>query len=376
MNSTDERWLAEAIALAHRGAALASPNPQVGAVVVDASGTKAGEGTHTYEGRKHAEVLALEQAGGRARGSTVYVSLEPCSIDGRTPPCVTALLKAGVSRVVSATRDLNPAVDGRGVARLRAAGITVEEAEGELADEAARINEPFFHFARTGRPLVTIKTALTLDGKIAAPDDNTGWITSETARQHVQVVRHRHDAIMTGIGTVLTDNCLLTDRTGLPRRRPLLRVIADSQLRLPLDSRLVESYRDDVLVATSAVAPERRRRRFADLEIPVETYNLPPGQVDLGKLVESLGSRQILSLMVEGGALLNWSMLETGVADKVLLYYAPKILGGSRAVPMVGGPGRGSRAGAMRLRNLRTYMVAPDEFAVEADLVKDRPPPG
>ena len=373
MTDTDRGWLSEAIALARQGDALASPNPQVGAVVVDAKGSKAGEGTYTYEGRKHAEVLALEQAGDRARGATVYVSLEPCSIQGRTPPCVGALLEAGVSRVVSASRDRNPSIDGTGLDALRRAGVTVEEACGELADEAARINEAFFHFARTGRPLVTLKTALTLDGKIAAPDDNRGWITSETARQHVQHVRHRHDAIMTGIGTVLTDNCLLTDRTGLPRRRPLLRIVADSQLRLPLDSRLVKSFRDDAMVATSSVASDDRRKQLADLGIPVETFNLPPGQVDLERLVEWLGSQQILSLMVEGGALLNWSMLESGTADKVLLYYAPKILGGSRAVPMVGGPGRTSRAGAMRLRNVRTRIVAPDEFAVEAELVKDRP---
>ncbi len=374
MTDLDRHWLGEALALARKGDALASPNPQVGAVVVDPGGSKVGEGTYTYEGRKHAEVLALEQAGERARNATVYVSLEPCSIHGRTPPCVEALVEARVARVVAATRDRNPAIDGTGFDALQKAGVTVEEADGDLADEAARINEPFFHFVRTGRPLVTLKTALTLDGKIAAPDDNRGWITSRIARQHVQFVRHRHDAIMTGIGTVLTDDCLLTDRTGLPRRRPLLRIVADSQLRLPLESRLVQSFRDDVLVATSAVASAGKRQSLADRSVPVETFNLPPGQVDLGSLFDWLGSRQIISLMVEGGAILNWSMLETGVVDKVLLYYAPKILGGTRAVPMVGGPGRKSRAGAMRFRNLRTYMVAPDEFAVEADVVKDPPP--
>ncbi len=371
MRETDQRWLGEALALARKGDALASPNPQVGAVVVEGGGRKAGEGTYTYAGRKHAEVLALEQAGGLARDATMYVSLEPCSIRGRTPPCVEALVEAGIARVVVATRDRNPSVDGSGLAALRKAGLSVEEAKGALEEEAARINEPFFHFARTGRPLVTLKTALTLDGKIAAPDDNRGWITSAVARQHVQSVRHRHDAIMTGIGTVLTDDCLLTDRTGLPRRRRLLRIVADSQLRLPLKSRLVKSFRDDLLVATSAVAPNEKRTILATRKIPVETFNLPPGRVDLESLLDWLGSRQIVSLMVEGGAILNWSMLEAGVADKVLLYYAPKILGGNRAVPMVGGPGRSSRAGAMQLRNLRTYMVATDEFAVEAEVVKE-----
>ncbi len=374
MSDTDRFWLGQALALARKGHALASPNPQVGAVVVDAANRKVGEGSYTYEGRKHAEVLALDQAGGRARGATIYVSLEPCSIQGRTPACVGALLEAGIARVVVATRDRNPSIDGSGLDALRAGGVRVEEAEGDLADEAATMNEPFFHFARTGRPLVTLKTALTLDGKIAAPDDNRGWITSEVARQHVQSVRHRHDAIMTGIGTVLTDDCLLTDRTGLPRRRRLLRIVADSQLRLPLESRLVKSFQDDVLVATSAVAPAEKRQALAQRKIPVETFNLPPGRVDLGRLFDWLGTRQIVSLMVEGGAILNWSMLEAGVVDRVLLYYAPKILGGTRAVPMVGGPGRKSRAGAMRLCNLRTFMVAPDEFAVEAEVVKDPSP--
>lgn len=371
MIANDLRWLREAVDLARRGAGLASPNPQVGAVVVDPSGAKAGEGTYTYEGRKHAEVLALEQAGGRARGGTLYVSLEPCSIHGRTPPCVEAILAAGITRVAVAALDRNPAINGSGLDWLREAGVAVDVAESEIADEARRINEAFFHFKCRNRPLVTLKTALTLDGKIAAPDDNTGWITSETARHHVHGIRHRHDAIMTGIGTVQADDCLLTDRSGLPRRRPLLRVVTDSLLRLPGDSRIVESFDDDLVVATTSAASAKRRELFAKRRIPVQNFDSPTGRVDLESLLEWLAKEDIISLMVEGGSKLNWAMLEAGVVDKVLLYYAPKILGGYDSLPMVGGAGRRSRAGAMKLKNLRTIPIAEDEFAVDADVDND-----
>ncbi len=375
MTAEDRHWLRQALDLARNGEALASPNPLVGAVALDSAGAKVGEGRYTYEGRKHAEVLALEQAGGLARGGTLYVSLEPCSIQARTPPCVEAVLNAGVARVVAAARDENPAIDGSGFERLRQAGIRVDEAEGELAAEAHRINEPFFHYARTKRPLVTLKSASTLDGKIAAPDDNTGWITSETARLHVQGVRHRHDAIMTGIGTVQADDCLLTDRSGLPRRRALMRIVADSLLRLPIDSRIVESFDDDLVVATTSAASAKRRRLFANRRIPVQVFDSPTARVDLGGLLDWLGERGIVSLMIEGGAKLNWAILEAGIADKVLIYYAPKILGGFDSLPLVGGAGRRSRAGALQLGNLRTFMVSDDEFAVQADVVKESPDP-
>lgn len=371
MTAIDLRWLREAVGLAQRGAALASPNPLVGAVVVDTGGTKVGEGTYTYEGRKHAEVIALEQAGARARAGTLYVSLEPCSIHGRTPPCVDAVLEAGITRVAVAALDRNPSINGRGVDLLRGAGVAVAVADGEIADDAQKMNEAFFHFKRHHRPLVTLKTALTLDGKIAAPDDNTGWITSATARLHVHGVRHRHDAIMTGIGTVQADDCLLTDRSGLPRRRPLLRVVADSLLRLPGDSRIVESFDGDLVVATTSAASPKRRELFETRQIPVRNFDSPTGRVDLEGLLEWLAEKEIVSLMVEGGSKLNWAMLEAGVVDKVLLYYAPKILGGYDSLPMVGGVGRRSRAGALKLKNLRTVPIAEDEFAVDADVVKE-----
>ena len=372
MNSADNKWLRNAVQLARRGIGLASPNPRVGAVVVDRNGRLAGEGWYSYAGRRHAELLALDQAGERSQGGTLYVSLEPCSIHGRTPPCVDAVLEAGIERVVCASRDRNPRIDGTGLDALRQAGLAVEEAEGDLARQANRLNEAFFHFSRTGRPLVTLKTALTLDGKIAAPDDNTGWITSSTARAHVHRVRHSHDAIMTGIGTVQADDCRLTDRTSLPRRRRLQRVIVDSLLRIPTDSRIVESVQGDLIVATTSAATQRRRRALERAQVAIKVFDSPTGRVDLNALFAWLGSKDITSVMVEGGAKLNWALLEGGVVDKIMLYFAPKILGGLDSLPMVGGTGRRSRSGAIQVRNLLTRPVGPDEFLVEAEVVNDR----
>src|ERR1700736_1917338 len=232
-------YMDEAFRLARQGLGRVSPNPAVGAVLVR-NGEIVGRGFHTYVNKKHAEVLALTEAGERARGSTVYVTLEPCSHHGRTGPCADALIEAGIAKVVAAMEDPNPLVAGAGFVRLRDAGVDVELAP-EYTAAAVQLNEGYLHAIRPGLPLVTLKAALSLDGKIAAPEDNSGWITSERARAHVQHIRHASDAIVTGIGTVLADDCLLTDRTGLERSRPLLRIVADSRLRLPLDSRIVAS---------------------------------------------------------------------------------------------------------------------------------------
>ncbi len=364
MAPEEKHYLEEALQLAYQGRALASPNPMVGAVIVS-NGDVVGRGFHTYEGRKHAEILALEQAGARARGSTLYINLEPCCHHGRTAPCVEALIAAGIRRVIAPMEDPNPQVSGAGFARLSSAGITVERAS-EFEAQARRLNEAFSHFIRTGRPLVTLKTALTLDGKISAPDDNTGWITSERARAHVQQVRHDHDAILTGIGTVLADDCLLTDRTGLPRRLPLLRAVVDSQLRLPLDSELVQSFKQDLVVAATSAASAQRRAALESRGIPVLTFDGPGGRVDLSAVVGWLGEQKKTSLILEAGAKLNWAALESGIVDKALLYYAPKILGGMESLPLATGPGRRSRSSAIVLHNLRTFSVAPDEFVVEA----------
>jgi diaminohydroxyphosphoribosylaminopyrimidine deaminase / 5-amino-6-(5-phosphoribosylamino)uracil reductase len=353
----------EVLDLARKGRSLASPNPLVGAVVVR-EGEVVGRGFHTYAGLHHAELIALALAGDKARGSTLYLNLEPCSHHGRTPPCVDAIIQAGVKRVVAPISDPNPLVAGQGFAKLREAGVDVEIAE-DFSAEAEKLNEPFLHFMRTGRPLVTLKTAITLDGKISAPDDNRGWITSERARAHVQELRHDHDAILTGIGTVLADDCLLSDRTGHPRCRPLLRIIMDSQLRLPLDSKMARSAAGDVLVVTTSAANPERRKLLESRGIQVLAFDGPGGRADLRSVVDWLGRQRYLSLMIEAGSKVNWTALESNVVDRVFFYYGPKILGGLEALPLAGGIGRRRRADAIRVHRISIHQIPPDEFAVE-----------
>jgi diaminohydroxyphosphoribosylaminopyrimidine deaminase/5-amino-6-(5-phosphoribosylamino)uracil reductase len=261
-SAQDEQFMRRALDLARRGSGLTSPGARVGAVIADSTGQLVGEGFYTFDGVKHAEVLALEQAGPRARGGAIYLNLEPHCHQSRTPPCTDALIAAGIKRVVAAMADPNPKVSGKGFEQLRAAGISVET--GLFEAEARRINEAFARHILTGLPLVTLKSGMTLDGKIAPPPGDSfnpsalgatgatgGWITSEEARSHVQELRHESDAIMVGVGTIIADDPLLTDRTGLSRRRPLLRVVLDSRLRCPLESRLVKTAKDDVLIFCS-----------------------------------------------------------------------------------------------------------------------------
>jgi diaminohydroxyphosphoribosylaminopyrimidine deaminase/5-amino-6-(5-phosphoribosylamino)uracil reductase len=266
-------------------------------------------------------------------------------------------------------QDPNPLVSGAGFAKLRAAGIEVSLDESHTA-AAEKLNEPFNHFMRTGRPLVTIKAALTLDGKIAAPQDNFGWITSEVARADVQRVRHFSDAILTGLGTVLEDDCLLTDRSGLPRSRPLLRIVLDSQLRLPLQSKMVAGAREDVLVVGTSAAPASRRKALEQAGVQVLIADGTGGRTDPRRVIEYLAGHRYLSLMVEAGSRVNWTMLDSQIADKVLFYYAPKILGGLKSVPVAGGAGRQRRIDAILLDRLTVHSVSQNEFAVEAYVVK------
>jgi diaminohydroxyphosphoribosylaminopyrimidine deaminase/5-amino-6-(5-phosphoribosylamino)uracil reductase len=300
----------------------------------------------------------------------LYINLEPCCHEGRTGPCTAALIQAGVARVVAALEDPNPLVAGEGMRQLRAAGIRAEIATAFSA-EAAKLNEAFVHFMRTRLPLVTLKTALTLDGKIAAPDDNRGWITSEKARAHVQQLRHDSDAMLTGIGTVLADDCLLTDRSGLPRSRPLLRIVLDSRLRLPLDSQMVRSAAGDVLVVGTSAAPGERRKALEGRGVRVLILDGRDGRSDLRASIEAVAQQQYLSVLIEAGAKVNWAALETGVADKVFFYYAPKILGGLESLSMAGGVGRRRRADAIRINRTELHRIAPDEFAVEGYIVKE-----
>jgi diaminohydroxyphosphoribosylaminopyrimidine deaminase/5-amino-6-(5-phosphoribosylamino)uracil reductase len=375
----DQQFLQQALQLAKKSFGLASPNPNVGALLVDARGSVVGEGFYTYDGVKHAEVKAIEQAGEKARGATLYINLEPCSHQGRTGPCAEAVVRAGIKRVVACMPDPNPLVSGRGFARLRAAGVQV--ASGILEDEARPLNDAFAKYIRYRLPLVTLKAAMTLDGKIAPPPEDLGrmpelgaggptggWITSDEARAHVQELRHQHDAILVGVGTVIADNPLLTDRTHLPRRRPLLRVVMDSHLRLPLHSRVAQTASDDVLVFCS-LAEEKKKQQLQEHGIQVEQVASGgvDGRPDLEAICHKLAEREITSVMIEGGALVNWTALASGVADKVFFYYSPKILAGTGSVPFAAGAGFQSMSEAARLRWLRLHRFGED-FAVEGYL--------
>ena len=376
---TDERFLRRALELAQEGIALTSPNPCVGAVVVDDQGEIAGTGFHTYDGLKHAEVLALEQAGQKARNATLYVNLEPCSHQGRTGPCADAVIAAGIRRVVACMQDPNPQVSGQGFARLREAGIAV--ASGILEADAKALNEPFARYIRDHTPLITLKAAMTLDGKIAPPPSESlnptalgaggatgGWITSQPARAHVQDLRHQHDAIMVGVGTIVADDPLLTDRTGKPRRRPLIRVIVDSRLRLPLESRVVKTAQHDVLVLCS-FAEQKRKKQLLDHGLRVEQIPqaTADGRPSMAGIARRLGEMEITSLLIEGGAMINWAALVSGLVDKVFLYYAPKILAGTGSVPFAAGAGFQHMSEAAYVKAIRLHRFGED-FGVEGYL--------
>jgi diaminohydroxyphosphoribosylaminopyrimidine deaminase/5-amino-6-(5-phosphoribosylamino)uracil reductase len=275
-----------------------------------------------------------------------------------------------VARVIVAMQDPNPLVSGQGIALLRASGIEVVIDE-LFTVQAEKLNEPFVHFMRTRRPLVTVKAALTLDGKIAAPQDNVGWITSETARADVQMVRHYSDAILTGLGTLLEDDCLLTDRSGKERARPLLRIVLDSQLRTPLSSKMIATAKGDVLIVGTSAASPARREALEKAGASVLIADGPGGRTDPNTVLDYLAKERYLSLMVEAGSKVNWTMLDGGFADKVLFYYAPKILGGLESLPVAGGKGRQRRVDALQLERLSVHPISTDEFAVEAYVKKN-----
>jgi diaminohydroxyphosphoribosylaminopyrimidine deaminase/5-amino-6-(5-phosphoribosylamino)uracil reductase len=356
----EDRWMRQALRLARKG--YTPPNPRVGCVLVR-DGEVVGEGYHPYAGQPHAEVFALQAAGEKARGATAYVTLEPCCHYGKTPPCTNALIEAGVGRVVVAALDSDVRVAGKGIAQLKQAGI--ETAVGLRGAESRRLNEDFHHFHQTGMPFITLKAAMTLDGKIATHTGDSYWITGESARRYVHTMRAQSGAVVAGIGTVLKDDPMLTARLPNLPRQPL-RVIVDSQLRTPVTAqcvRLAELAPDTVplLIATTENAdPQReallRQRKVEVVRLPAN----PLGRVDLQALVTLLAKRNIISLFVEGGGELHAGFLEAKLAHKVFFFIAPKLLGGADAPTPLEGRGVALMGEATPLHELKVHRFQQD----------------
>lgn len=352
----DRQMMQRALELASRGQGQVSPSPLVGCVIVGADGAVAGRGFYLYEHLKHAETLALEEAGEKARGATAYVSLEPHAHHGRTPPCTDALIRAGISRVVAPIEDPNPKVSGKGFAHLRDAGVTVHT--GLLAGEAARLNEKYIHSMREARPFVHLKLACSLDGRIATRTGDSRWITGEESRARVHRLRHEYDAILIGSGTAIADNPLLTDRSGRARRLPLKRIVLDPTLRLSSDSQLSMTARDaPVLVFTSESADASRLKALE--QRGVEVIRDGNGR-KLESMLAKLWERSIQSVLIEGGANVAGAFLDAGLVDKASFFIAPLIIGGCDAPSAIGGTGPRTIADALRLRDVEFNRHGPD----------------
>jgi diaminohydroxyphosphoribosylaminopyrimidine deaminase/5-amino-6-(5-phosphoribosylamino)uracil reductase len=353
----DIRWMTRALALAARGRGLTSPNPMVGALVVR-DGAVIAERFHERAGGQHAEAAALEEAGTRARGATLYVTLEPCNHVGRTPPCVEAIVRAGVRRVVAATPDPNPRVRGGGAAALAAASIEVHL--GCLEREARELNHAFFTATALQRPHVTAKWAMTLDGKIAAHDRQSRWITGEAARREAHRLRSEADAVVTGIGTVLADDPILTVRLEPPWPREPYRVVVDGRARLPLEAALLRAgTRARILVAVGEDAPAARVAGLASSGVTVLQCKSRDGRVDVVDLSARLFALDVIAVLLEAGAELTGAFVQAGLVDRVAAFVAPKVLGGSAAPTPAGGPGL--RLGdALRLSDLTARPLGED----------------
>jgi diaminohydroxyphosphoribosylaminopyrimidine deaminase/5-amino-6-(5-phosphoribosylamino)uracil reductase len=341
--------MSRALALAAKGVGLVSPGPLVGCVIGSPEGEIVGEGFYVYEQLKHAETYALEQAGARAKGATAYVSLEPHAHHGRTPPCTDALIKAGIARVVAPIEDPNPKVSGKGFEHLRAAGVDVSV--GLVAGEAEKLNEKYLHFMRTGRPFVHLKLAASLDGKIATRTGDSRWITGPESRARAHELRHEYDAILIGTGTALTDDPLLTDRSGKKRRRQLVRVVLDETLNISPDSQLVKTANESpvlIFAGDSAPASKSERLELAGVEVIRDAAN---GR-DLAMILEELGQRSLQGVLVEGGGNVAGNFLDAPLVNKVSFFIAPMIIGGREAPTAVGGKGAETLADALDLQDL------------------------
>lgn len=343
LRTNDEQYMRRALELAEQGRGLASPGALVGAVVVR-NGRIAGEGFYTWEGIAHAETEALAAAGSDAKNSTLYVTLEPCAHRGRTPPCVEGIVRAGVSRVVGATVDPNPEVDGAGFEALRNAGVSVET--GLCETDARRVNEGFLYSVRNGRPFGVLKVAMTLDGKIATASGESQWITAEEARSRTHDIRHSADALLTGSGTILHDDPVMTDRSGRPRRRPLIRAVIDRKGRVGPQARIFSEPGAVVYTEAPHLDPGPGREVVA-------------GTTDLIEVTKDLASRSVQTMMLECGPDLAFDAIRRGIVDKIVAFLAPRIIGG-REIPAFGAEGVRTLPEAFRLDDWQVEPVGPD----------------
>ncbi len=360
---TDEILIRRTLSIAARARGRTSPNPLVGAVLVR-SGKIIAEGYHKKAGTPHAEVIAIDRAGEKARGAALYVSLEPCCHkDKRTPPCTQKIISAGIRKVVIAMKDPNPKVSGRGVEELERAGIRV--VSGILEQKARQLNEYYIKHITTGMPFVILKVAMTLDGKIATPEGESRWITGEAARKMVHRLRGSVDAVLTAVGTVRADDPSLTCRA--PGGRDPLRVIIDPHLETGVSARVFSTPPQTIVVAKVSAAGEIKRRELSERGVGTLAYE--GDRVDMSWLMRQLGKAGITSVMVEGGASLNASCLAGGIVDKVMFFIAPKIIGGRESIPAVGGKNFLRLAEALRLQEVKMKKVGAD-FLVEGYLEK------
>ncbi len=358
MQQHDERYMRRALELAALATGRTSPNPLVGAVVVK-NGEVVGEGYHQKAGTPHAEVHALNQAGNKALGATLYVTLEPCHHQGLTPPCTRTVIAAGIKRCVVAMEDPNPLVNGRGIDTLRQAGIETET--GLLQAEAEKQNEVFLKYICTGLPFVTLKTAMTLDGKIATHTGDSRWITSDLARLKVHQMRDQADAILVGIGTVMADDPRLNTRLADRQGRDPVRLIIDGALDLPLESQIAaSSTQQKTLVFTADSADPEKVRRLQDIGIEVIAVDGSRDDLNLEQVLQTAAHRKLSHVLVEGGGGINASLLKYGLIDKIYWFIAPKIIGGSNAPTPVEGRGLETMAEAIGIEDLEISCIGPD----------------
>lgn len=360
----DRDYMQLAIALAKATAGQTSPNPSVGAVIVK-NGELISTGVHLKAGMPHAEAAAIQAAGEQAKDAVMYVTLEPCSHYGKTPPCADAIINSGIKKVFVATLDPNPLVAGKGTERLRKAGIEV--VTGLCEEEAVRLNEKFFHFIQHKTPFVTIKGAVSLDGKTAAKTGDSKWITSGEARQDVHNLRHEHDAILVGINTVLHDNPLLTTRRPQGGKNPV-RIILDTECKIPLSARVVRDPSSKTIIFTGNHIDKQKAAQLTDLG--VEVISLDSSRISVREVLRILGEKGLMSVLVEGGSEIHASFIAEEAFQQIILYVAPKIIGGREAVPFIGGAGPDLVSQGKKLRFTNVEKIGPDLKITAVPLVE------